>query len=105
MDGLGGPDGGPPRGVAGHTWGSTLEPLLFLGFHSYALEEGLHSCAFWIFVLNYPTPWDFLQIEVEGQPSTLTLSHIHAIAMIWLLSPSPRNSSVEPKGCLGSGGN
>ena len=32
MDGLGGPHGGPPRGVAGHTWGSTLLPLLFLGF-------------------------------------------------------------------------
>ena len=32
MDGLGGPHEGPPRGVAGHTWGSTLEPLLFLGF-------------------------------------------------------------------------
>ena len=60
MDGLGGPHGGPPRGVAGHTWGSTLEPLLFLGFKSYALEKGLHSCAFWVFVLNYPTPWDFL---------------------------------------------
>ena len=22
--------------------------------------EGLHSCGFWVFVLNYPTPWDFL---------------------------------------------
>ena len=32
MDGFGGPHGGPPRGVAGHTWGSILDPLLFLGF-------------------------------------------------------------------------
>ena len=43
------PHGGPPRGVASHTWGSTMEPLLFLGFTFKPLVEGLHSWAFWVF--------------------------------------------------------
>ena len=51
---------GAPQGV----WPATLgappwSPSCSL-VYSYALEEGLHSCAFWVFVLNYPTPWDFL---------------------------------------------
>ena len=51
---------GPPKGCGRPHLGLHLGAPLVPWFHSYALEEGLHSCAFWVFVLNYPTPWDFL---------------------------------------------
>ena len=51
---------GPPKGCGWPHLGLHLGAPLVPRFHSYALEEGLHSCAFWVFVLNYPTPWDFL---------------------------------------------
>ena len=51
---------GPPMGCVWPHLGLRLGAPLVPWFQSYALEGGLHSCAFWVFVLNYRTPWDFL---------------------------------------------